>query len=127
VLTPFSHNMEPPAKRMRSLLSIEVDEENPEYIHAKKKQQEKFKGRLESIFEKYGNMNESMSDEIDMKTNTLAVDRGHLRRLGRKVHRKEEMMLLDTLGLAAGNEAKDESEEGEDSEDLEDELAEETR
>ncbi|EUC50962.1 hypothetical protein COCMIDRAFT_31852 [Bipolaris oryzae ATCC 44560] len=116
--------MEPPAKRMRIWQSVEVDEENAEYIKAKQKQQQKFKGRLESIFEKYGNMHESMSDEIDMATNRVVVDRGHLRRLKRQVGRKETM-LLDTLGLAVGKESRNEGEEedDEDSEDSEDELA----
>lgn len=117
--------MEPPAKRIRIWQSIEVDEENAEYIKAKQRQQQKFKGRLESIFEKYGNMHESMSDEIDMVTNRVVVDRGHLRRLKRQVGRKETM-LLDTLGLAVGKESRYEGEEEDEDEDLqdsEDELA----
>lgn len=114
--------MEPPAKRMRIWQSVEVDEENVEYIKAKQKQQQKFKGRLESIFEKYGNMHESMSDEIDMATNRVVVDRGHLRRLKRQVGRKETM-LLDTLGLAVEKEPEHGSEDEENAEDSEDELA----
>jgi hypothetical protein len=114
--------MEPPTKRMRFWQSVEVDEENAEYIKAKQKQQQKFKGRLESIFEKYGNMHESMSDEIDMKTNRVVVDRGHLRRLKRQVGRKESM-LLDTLGLAMEKEPDQEDEEEENAQDSEDELA----
>lgn len=109
---------------MRIWQSVEVDEENAEYIKAKQKQQQKFKGRLESIFEKYGNMHESMSDEIDMTTNRVVVDRGHLRRLKRQVGRKETM-LLDTLGLAIGKESRHEGEEEDEEnvEDSEDELA----
>ncbi|KAF2132717.1 hypothetical protein P153DRAFT_393680 [Dothidotthia symphoricarpi CBS 119687] len=112
--------MEPPPKRLRILHSVEVDESNPDYVHAKQKQQQKFKGRLESIFAKYEHMHESMSDEIDMTTNTLVVDRGHLRRLNRQVSRKETM-LLDNL-LERGPEPEDESDGGEDY-DTEDELA----
>ena len=107
---------------MRIWQSVEVDEENVEYIKAKQKQQQKFKGRLESIFEKYGNMHESMSDEIDMTTNRVVVDRGHLRRLKRQVGRKETI-LLDTLGLAVEKEPEQGSEEEENGEDSEDELA----
>ncbi|USP76967.1 hypothetical protein yc1106_04241 [Curvularia clavata] len=114
--------MEPSAKCMRIWQSVEVDEENVEYIKAKQKQQQKFKGRLESIFEKYGNMHESMSDEIDMKTNRVVVDRGHLRRLKRQVGRKETM-LLDTLGLAVEKEPEQGSEDEGNREDSEDELA----
>ncbi|CAO2656893.1 Nn.00g056960.m01.CDS01 [Neocucurbitaria sp. VM-36] len=116
--------MEPPAKRLRILQSVEVDEENPEYIHAKQKQQRKFKGRLESIFAKYGSMHESMSDEIDMRENRVVVDRGHLRRLVRQVNRKETI-LLDNLGMAAGQdpEPEDISENEEENEYSEDELA----
>ena len=97
---------------MRILQSVEVDEENEEYINAKRKQQQKFKGRLESIFDKYGSMHESMSDEIDMKLNRVVVDRGHLRRLKRQVNRKETM-LLDTLGLTVGHEPEEQCEEEE--------------
>ncbi|KAJ4372342.1 hypothetical protein N0V83_004116 [Neocucurbitaria cava] len=115
--------MEPPAKRLRILQSVEVDEENPDYINAKQKQQRKFKGRLESIFAKYGSMHESMSDEIDMRENRVVVDRGHLRRLVRQVNRKETI-LLDNLGMAAGQEPEAGSEkEEEESEYSEDELA----
>ncbi|KAL6711991.1 hypothetical protein ACN47E_003034 [Coniothyrium glycines] len=115
--------MEPPPKRLRILQSVEVDEENPDYIKAKQKQQYKFKGRLEDIFAKYENMHESMSDEIDMRTNEVVVDRGHIRRLVRQVNR-QETMLLDTLGLdaekpGAGTEESDQ----EDREESEDELA----
>jgi hypothetical protein len=118
----LSHDMEPPAKRMRILQSVEVDEDNAEYIHAKQQQQKKFKGRLEALFEKYGNMHETMSDEIDMKSNSVVVDRGHLRRLKRQVGRKETL-LLDTLGLEAGNEPEEEPEEEGAEEYSEDELA----
>ncbi|CAA9957458.1 Scm3 multi-domain protein [Pyrenophora teres f. maculata] len=114
--------MEPPTKRMRILQSVEVDEENEEYINAKRKQQQMFKGRLESIFDKYGSMHESMSDEIDMKLNRVVVDRGHLRRLKRQVNRKETM-LLDTLGLTVGHEPEEQCEDEENVEDSEDELA----
>ena len=116
------YTMEPPAKRMRILQSVEVDEEDEEYINAKRKQQQKFKGRLESIFDKYGSMHESMSDEIDMKANRVVVDRGHLRRLNRQANRKETM-LLDTLGLTAGIEPEEQSEEEGNDESSEDELA----
>jgi hypothetical protein len=122
-LTPL-YNMEPPPKRLRILQSVEVDEEDPEYIKAKQKQQQKFKGRLESIFAKYESMHESMSDEIDMRNNEVVVDRGHLRRLVRQVNRKETM-LLDTLGLEAEKpgSADGTDEDREAHEESEDELA----
>jgi hypothetical protein len=88
--------MEPPAKRLRILRSVEVDETNPDYIAAKQKQQEKFKGRLEKLFAKYGDMHESMSDEIDFNTGKVVVDRGHLRRVQRQMKRKGPG-LLDSL------------------------------
>ncbi|KAF1942580.1 hypothetical protein EJ02DRAFT_433828 [Clathrospora elynae] len=114
--------MEPPAKRLRILQPVEVDEENEAFISAKQRQQRKFKGRLESIFEKYGNMHESMSDEVDMTTNSVVVDRGHLRRLNRQVGRKETM-LLATLGLITADEPEGVSEEEGEKEDSADELA----
>lgn len=116
-------NMEPSAKRLRILQSVEVDETNPDYVQAKQKQQQKFKGRLESIFAKYESMHESMSDVIDMRENKVVLDRGHLRRLNRQVNRKETR-LLDNFGLAAGKEVEDEPSESEQEEqDSEDELA----
>ncbi|KAI8940012.1 hypothetical protein NX059_003734 [Plenodomus lindquistii] len=116
--------MEPPAKRLRILQSVEVDEENEEYIDAKKAQEKRLKSRMESIFAKYENMHESNSDIIDMKANKLVVDRGHLRRLQRQVDRNETS-ILDTLGLSASKEeecpAKDDDEN--DDQVSEDELA----
>jgi hypothetical protein len=114
--------MEPPAKRLRILQSVEVDDTNPDYVNAKQKQQQKFKGRLESIFAKYEGMHDSMSDEIDMRENKVVVDRGHLRRLVRQVNRKETV-LLDNLGLAAGQESDEAPEQDEDFAESEDELA----
>ena len=114
--------MEPPAKRLRILQSVEVDEQDPDYILAKQKQQQKFKGRLESIFAKFEVMHESMSDEIDMRDNRVVVDRGHLRRLERQVGRKETL-LLDTLGIAAKQDPEHSLEQDKGSEDSEDELA----
>jgi hypothetical protein len=115
--------MEPPAKRLRILRSLEVDETDADYIDAKQKQEQKFKGRLESIFAKYENMHDSMSDEIEMCGNhRIVVDRGHMRRLARQVNRKETV-LLDSLGLGNGQEVGDASEDEEHREDSEDELA----
>jgi hypothetical protein len=114
--------MEPPSKRLRILRSVEVDETNPDYINAKQQQQQKFKSRLESIFAKYENMHESMSDEIDMRENKVVVDRGHLRRLARKVNRNETV-LLDNLGMGNHPEPEEEEGEGEAEGGSEDELA----
>ena len=116
--------MESPTKRMRILQSAEIDEENDEYIEAKRKQQQKFKSRLESIFEKFGNMNESQSDIIDFNTNQVVVDRGHLRRIDRQNNGKGKGKgLVDTFLLSTGDSLGD-SEEGEANEgDSEDELA----
>ncbi|KAI4685432.1 uncharacterized protein J4E84_006160 [Alternaria hordeiaustralica] len=116
--------MEPPAKRMRILHSVEVDEDNAEYIKAKQKQQQKLKSRFESIFEKFGNMNPSQSDEIDFNTNRVVVDRGHLRRIKRRANGKEKT-LLETVVMGSRSHLEDDEEdeqEGE-GEDSEDELA----
>lgn len=115
--------MEPPVKRLRILRSVEVDETNPDYIAAKQKQEEKFKGRLEKLFTKYGDMHESMSDEIDFNTGKVVVDRGHLRRVQRQMKRKGPG-LLDSL-LASelqGEDSPEDQEEGGQTE-SEDELA----
>jgi hypothetical protein len=114
--------MEPPAKRLRILRSIEVDETNPDYIDARQKQEQKFKGRLESIFAKFENMHESMSDEIDVFQDKIVVDRGHMRRLARQVNRKETG-LLDSLGLGNSQQVEHVSEDEGHYEDSEDELA----
>ncbi|KAL5121224.1 hypothetical protein ACEQ8H_000692 [Pleosporales sp. CAS-2024a] len=114
--------MERPAKRLRILQSLDVDETHPDYVHAQQKQQKRFKGRLESIFAKYENMHASMSDEIDIQANKMVVDRGHLRRLARQAHR-QDMTLLNSLALGAGPELDDDTEEEKECDDSEDELA----
>ncbi|KAI4708820.1 hypothetical protein J4E89_006221 [Alternaria sp. Ai002NY15] len=117
--------MEPPAKRMRILHSVEVDEDNAEYIKAKQKQQQKLKSRFESIFEKFGNMNPSQSDEIDFNTNRVVVDRGHLRRIKRQSNGKEKT-LLESIVMGSGSHPEDDEDDDEElgeGEDSEDELA----
>ncbi|KAI4648733.1 uncharacterized protein J4E79_009804 [Alternaria viburni] len=117
--------MEPPAKRMRILHSVEVDEDNAEYIKAKQKQQQKLKSRFESIFEKFGNMNPSQSDEIDFNTNRVVVDRGHLRRIKRQSNGKEKT-LLESIVMGSGSHSEDDEDDDEEKgegEDSEDELA----
>ncbi|KAF3001519.1 hypothetical protein E8E13_009257 [Curvularia kusanoi] len=113
--------MEPPAKRLRILQSVEVDETNPEYIEAKQKQQQKFKSRLERIFDKYANMHESMSDEIDFKTGKLVVDRGHIRRVQRQMQRKGPSLVDNLLEPALDQDRDSEGEE--EQVESEDELA----
>ncbi|KAF2707510.1 hypothetical protein K504DRAFT_37328 [Pleomassaria siparia CBS 279.74] len=73
--------MEPPAKRLRILKSVDVDEDSSEYIRKKREAEAQLKNQFESIFAKYENMPESMTDEVDMVTGTVVVDRGHLRSL----------------------------------------------
>ncbi|KAI4661685.1 uncharacterized protein J4E78_004474 [Alternaria triticimaculans] len=117
--------MEPPAKRMRILHSVEVDEDNAEYIKAKQKQQQKLKSRFESIFEKFGNMNPSQSDEIDFNTNRVVVDRGHLRRIKRQANGKEKA-LLESIVMGNGSHSEDDGDDDEEKgegQDSEDELA----
>ncbi|PSN63481.1 hypothetical protein BS50DRAFT_577220 [Corynespora cassiicola Philippines] len=87
--------MEPPAKRLRLLQSVEVDETNPDYIREKAQAQAQLKSRFESLFAKYENMPESMSDEIDMRTGKVVVDRGHCRRLQRNPHALRRAQFLD--------------------------------
>jgi hypothetical protein len=115
--------MEPPAKRLRILQSVEVDETNPDYIVAKQKQQQRFKGRLESLFAKYEGMHESMSDEIDFRTNKVVVDRGHLRRVQRQMGRKETTLLDSFLEKRPEQDDMSEKEEEEDKAESDDELA----
>lgn len=80
--------MEPPAKRMRILQSIgvdEVDESNPEYIKGKQQNSEWLKNKWDSIYAKYGAMSDMMSDEVDMRGNgSIVVDRGHMRKLDKE-------------------------------------------
>jgi hypothetical protein len=114
--------MEPPAKRLRIMQSVDVDETNPDYINTKKKHQEKFKSSLESIFAKYENMHESMSDEVDMKEGKVVVDRGHYRRLARQAA-GPETLLLNSIGLGVGPEPESGEDEEQNEEDSEDELA----
>ncbi|KAJ8117282.1 hypothetical protein OPT61_g1495 [Boeremia exigua] len=113
--------VETPVKRLRILQPVEVDEANPDYIEAKQKQQQKFKSRLERIFDKYGSMHESMSDEIDFKTGKIVVDRGHTRRVQRQLTRKGPTLVDNFLGSAL--EENDASGDEEDRVVSEDELA----
>lgn len=105
-------------KRLRLAAVDDVDETDPDYIKAKQEQQRKFKGRLESIFAKFGDMHESMSDEIDMTSNKIVVDRGHLRRIDRQM-RRDRNAAKDVWQEVI----RDEPEEEGKSEDSEDELA----
>ncbi|KAH6638199.1 hypothetical protein C7974DRAFT_156084 [Boeremia exigua] len=113
--------IETPAKRLRILRSIEVDETNPDYIEAKQKQQQKFKGRLERMFEKYENMHESMTDEVDLNTGKIVVDRGHIRRMQRQLTRNRPTMVDSFLGAAIEDDTASEDEDGQG--ESEDELA----
>ncbi|KAH7408246.1 hypothetical protein DE146DRAFT_645684 [Phaeosphaeria sp. MPI-PUGE-AT-0046c] len=114
--------MEPPPKRLRLLQSsVEVDESSPAYIAAQQKQQERFKGTLESIFAKYGSMHESQSDEIDLKGNII-VNRGHLRRAARHGTLNSSTLLDSVFGGDVSG-IQDTSDSEGDKEDSEDELA----
>ncbi|KAF2013300.1 hypothetical protein BU24DRAFT_424305 [Aaosphaeria arxii CBS 175.79] len=109
--------MEPLAKRLRRHSSLEVDESNPDYVREKRKAEARLKSQFESIFAKYENMPESMSDEIDMQTGTIVVDRGHLRSLENNAKGWRAAQFLDDL-------LPGDSEQGESIiEDSEDELA----
>lgn len=116
--------MEPPAKRMRILQSIEVDETNPDYIAAKEKQRAKLQSKFESIFSKFEAMPEAMSDEIDMHTGKIVVDRGHYKKLDREFRRQKGQskgQLLDNL-IADDFDGQSDTEEDPE-EDTRDELA----
>ncbi|KAF2437401.1 hypothetical protein P171DRAFT_437795 [Karstenula rhodostoma CBS 690.94] len=126
--------MEPPAKRMRILQSIgvdEVDESNPEYIKGKQQNGERLKNKFEAIFAKFGAMSDMMSDELDMRgEGSVVVDRGHMKkldkeyrnRLGRRTRMPEdEHQLVDDL--FANDEEMGVEEEGEEECDEKDELA----
>ena len=113
--------IKPPAKRLRILQSVEVDETNPDYVEAKQKQQQKFKSRLEKIFAKYGSMHESMSDEIDFNTGKVVVDRGHIRRVQRQMKQNGPTLVDNFLNSAF--ERDDASGEEEEQVESEDELA----
>lgn len=109
-----------PPQRLRILRSLEVDEDNADYVKAKQQQQKKFKSRLESIFAKYESMHDSMSDIVDMHSAEILVDRGHLRRRARQIQPKGS--LLDAMGMGTVTEADPVSED-EEREESEDELA----
>lgn len=99
--------MEPPAKRMRIMQSIgvdEVDESNPAYIEGKKQNSEWLKNKFGSIFAKYEAMSDMMSDEWDMREGKVVVDRGHARRWDMEYRKKlgrrdvqDESQLVDDL------------------------------
>ncbi|KAF2682700.1 hypothetical protein K458DRAFT_488460 [Lentithecium fluviatile CBS 122367] len=121
--------MEPPAKRLRILQSVEVDETNPDYIAAKEKQRAKLKGKFENIFTKYEALPEAMTDEIDMRTGEIVVDRGHMRRLNREYLQRlgrrgrRPGQLLDDLIRDGPDDATNDDDEESTEEDARDELA----
>jgi hypothetical protein len=89
--------MEPPTKRLRILKSVDVDEDNHEYIRKKRDAEAQLKNQFESIFAKYENMTEDMSDEIDMVRGAVVVDRGHLRSLEGKPNAMRAAGFLEDL------------------------------
>jgi hypothetical protein len=109
--------MEPLPKRQRILRLADFDEATPDHVEAEQKQLQKFKGRLESIFAKFEGMHESMSDEIDLATNQIVVDRGHLRRLDRQEKRQPGSILNEFLGAGPAHDEVSNQSGGEDSED----------
>lgn len=126
--------MEPPAKRMRILQSIgvdEVDETNPEYIKGKQQNGEWLKNKFEAIYAKFGAMPDMMSDEMDMRGDgAIVVDRGHMRKLDkeyrnrlqrRRITMPDESDLIDDM--FAHDKEMDMDEEEEEDEDGRDELA----
>jgi hypothetical protein len=94
--------MEPPAKRLRILKSVDVDEDNHEYIRKKRNAETQLKNQFESIFAKYENMTEDMSDEIDMVRGAVVVDRGHLRSLEGKPNAMRAAGFLEDLLVGDG-------------------------
>jgi hypothetical protein len=119
--------MHPPAERLRILQSVEVDETNPDYIAAKAKQRAKLKDKFESLFSKYEALPDAMTDEIDMRTGEIVVDRGHMRRLNKEYVQRlgkrgnRPGQLLDDL---FGDELEDAADDdGSTEEDPRDELA----
>lgn len=90
-------SMEPPTKRLRILQSVEVDENDPEYVRQKQVAQTVLKNQFENIFAKYEHMPASRSDEIDMLTGKLVVDRGHLRSLENDKRGWQSAQFLDDL------------------------------
>jgi hypothetical protein len=110
--------MEPPRKRMRLFQSVDVDEDNPDYIHDKQKSEAVLKNKFENIFAKYENMPESRSDEIDMLTGDIVVDRGHVRSLQTNKRTWEAAQFLGDLMADRVGDTFEELDE-----DSEDELA----
>lgn len=107
--------------------SVEVDENNPEYIAAKAKANAKLKNKFESIFAKYQGMPEAMTDEINIRTGEIVVDRGHLRKLDREYRRRRKPgqgLLDDLIADQLADELEEEGEDEEEKEgDMRDELA----
>ncbi|KAL5435915.1 hypothetical protein PMIN06_010995 [Paraphaeosphaeria minitans] len=124
--------MEPPAKRMRILQSIgvdEVDETNPDYIKGRQQNGEWLKNKFEAIYAKFGAMPDMMSDEVDMRgEGVIVVDRGHMRKLDKEYRNRlgrrrtvmpDESQLIDDM--FANDKEMDMDDEEEDHE--KDELA----
>ncbi|CAI6331618.1 unnamed protein product [Periconia digitata] len=116
--------MAPPAKRLRIMQSVEVDEADPDYLAARAKATAKLKNKFESIFAKYEAMPEAMTDEINMRTGEIVVDRGHLRKLDREYCSRRKQGVLDGwIADQLADEVGDDGDEEESDLDSRDELA----
>jgi hypothetical protein len=69
----------PPAKRLRLPTSGEVDDTNPDYLRLQEQALKALRNKWEGIFDKYGDMPAEKSDEVDLQTGKIVVDRGHIR------------------------------------------------
>lgn len=107
--------MAPPLGRLRVLQSLEVDEDDAEYQRKKQETQQTLKSTFEAIFEKYSNVADHETDEVDLHAGTIVVDNGHLRKLAKDPKVRERWMALGEI-------MEDEFEDGDS--DSEDELAE---
>lgn len=108
--------MGPPLGRLRVLQSLEVDEDDAEYQRKKREAQQTLKNTFESIFEKYSNVADHETDEVDLNTGKIVVDNGHMRSLANDPKARERWRAVGEI-MEGG------PEEDEDSDSV-DELAE---
>ncbi|KAF2736657.1 hypothetical protein EJ04DRAFT_521870 [Polyplosphaeria fusca] len=83
------------AQRMRLVQSLDVDDTNPDYIRKKEQGMVQLKNSFDAIIDKYENMPTAMSDEIDMHSGKIVVDRGHLRSIAEQEHTMQAAQFLD--------------------------------
>ncbi|KAF2001146.1 hypothetical protein P154DRAFT_534017 [Amniculicola lignicola CBS 123094] len=73
------------------------DESDPVYLKRKAEGAARLKSHFEQIIEKFENMPECMTDEIDMELGRVVVDRGHLKKMSTQTRALNQAEFLEDM------------------------------